>query len=370
MSKPYAVISDLHCHIWTMFGSTGADGINTRLRSILDEVLRCAGTLKLAGGDTIVIAGDIFHTRGVLDPEVLNPVRSTFDALVRSGFKIHIIPGNHDLKSRNTRELSSSVENLSRKALDEFNPGFIRLYNEPFLLSKLSGQVGAAFVPWRENTKELLQDIERLAKDLKPAERQLTDLFIHAGIQGILTGHVTADLTDDMLGKFGFRHVFAGHYHNHKPMKHNVFSVGATTHQTWSDVGTRAGYLLVDEDSGKVTFHDSKAPKFVDVSGSDADEMELECPDNFVRFRSTVPMLQSDINELRRQFSLWGALGVSIEVAPVSSVAPRSTAPTGGVSIPDSIGTFIDDATIAADLDKTEIKRRSLDTLAQSRVIS
>ena len=48
------------------------------------------------------------------------------------------------------------------------------------------------------------------------------------------------------LAKLGFRRVFAGHYHHHCSFEDGkVWSIGATTHQTASDIGTKAGFLLV-----------------------------------------------------------------------------------------------------------------------------
>ena len=90
--KPYLVMSDVHLHDWSAFSQVD-NGVNTRLKIILREIVRAAGHLKKHGGDKIVITGDLFHVRGKLAPSVLNPVTDVFRRLVESGFEIHALPG-------------------------------------------------------------------------------------------------------------------------------------------------------------------------------------------------------------------------------------------------------------------------------------
>lgn len=59
MSKPYGVVSDQHAHNWNTFSHTLASGENSRLRIILDELLRAAQEVKDKGGDLLIDAGDV-----------------------------------------------------------------------------------------------------------------------------------------------------------------------------------------------------------------------------------------------------------------------------------------------------------------------
>ncbi len=354
----YAVLSDIHAHAWSLFATTNTDGVNSRLRIVLDEIERAAKMLLAEGGKDMIIAGDIFHTRGTIDPEVLNPVRQTLEKIRKSGITIFIIPGNHDLKSADTKELSSAVQNLQIRS-DTANIGEIHVINQPIV------HFGFAFVPWRANNELLLKDIAELSKGALSKTR---DLFIHAGIDGVLSGVPGSGLTSDVLADYGFRRVFAGHYHNHKDMSRGVYSIGATTHHNWGDVGTRAGFLMVEESTSEVTFHDSKAPKFVDVTGLDEFEMELECMGNYVRYRGPA-MTQSQINEFRQALKDWGALGVSIEV-PRLVVSARTTAPATGLTLDQSVDSFIDSASsIPAHLDRAFLKKRAAEILLNTRAV-
>ncbi|MFA9261832.1 MAG: metallophosphoesterase [Undibacterium sp.] len=352
----YLVVSDLHCHRWSLFSKVDADGVNSRLRMILNELERAARELVIAGGNVMVIAGDIFHVRGSVSPEVLNPVQESMRRILDMGIYIYAIPGNHDLSGEETDALGSSIQTLG-----ETNSHLANIFvaNRPVLRENL------AFVPWISDKKTLLDTIEELAKqaelhhNYKPNEM---DLFIHAGLDDVLPNMPSQGLTAKKLSSFGFKRVFAGHYHNHKDLGLGVYSIGASTHQTWSDVGSRAGYLMVEAD--KVTFCDTKAPKFIDVSGMSEEDMGLVIPGNYVRLRGSA-MTIPEIKELREFFGLNGALGISIQVAK-AVVSARGSAPTAGVTIIDSISAYIDSATdFASGIDRDRVKVDCADVIAK-----
>jgi DNA repair exonuclease SbcCD nuclease subunit len=358
----YAVLSDIHNHAWSLFSKTNHDGVNSRLRIALDEMERAAHELKAAGGRIMFIAGDIFHTRGTIDPEVLNPLRETVAKILAMDIDIYAIPGNHDLKSNDSSMLSSAIENLSQISLDG---GMFRIFNEPTVLEIEKNFFG--FIPWRSNHAALLSDLRDMSAHSMAANMSV---FIHAGIDGVLSGMPGYGLTDDVLSSFGFGHVFAGHYHNHVVMKNGVVSIGATTHHNWGDVGTRAGFLLVDTGSfHKVSFIDTQAPKFVDVSDLDEMDMELECKGNYVRFRGP-SMTGEEIAELRKQFIDWGACGTSIEV-PRTTVSARSAAPVKGRSLRDSVVAYADEPklVVPSNVDREALKRRAVEVLEASQTV-
>jgi DNA repair exonuclease SbcCD nuclease subunit len=362
---PYAVASDLHAHNWSSFSTLNQDGVNSRLRIMLDELERAAAGLMLSGGDTLVIAGDIFHSRGNLNPEVLNPVQSAFQRILDSGVSIYMIPGNHDLVGNETTELGSAIQTLSSTFSEA---GEIRVYNKPTLVENIkAGDTCFAFVPWHSTTEGMLKAAKKLALDARQKGIiEHTDLFIHAGIDGVLTDMPDHGLSASKLSDLGFRNVFAGHYHHHKDMGKGVYSIGASTHHTWKDVNTKAGFLLVD-DAGAVQFQASHAPSFVDVSGMDEDEIALTAKGNYVRFRGD-EMSPDDVKELRDFFRKSGSLGESIQVAK-KPVQARAGGPTKtGMSLEASVNGFIDGSKdIPAHIDRDEVKRQAAAVLAHVR---
>lgn len=358
----YAVLSDIHAHAFTLFARTNHNGVNTRLDLILLEMERAADELLAAGGNTMIIAGDILHTRGQIDPEVLNPLRYTIEDILNKGIDIHAIPGNHDLKSAETNEVASSIQNLAQISLGGAQ---FKIHNRPTWLGSF-GRCGIGFVPWH-NTKDGLMNALAQIKMAAGDRADATDVFIHAGIDGVLSGMPAHGLTHIELGAFGFRRVFSGHYHNHKDFGNGVVSIGATTHHNWGDVGTRAGFLLVNERDGSFQFRPTEAPRFIDISGMDEDEMLLAVPGNYARFRGPA-MTEQEVKDLREALVKMGALGTSIEVPRNSQVA-RSTKAAKAVTVEQSIEAFVK-AAPPASVDPAAVIKRAIETLHETQAVA
>jgi DNA repair exonuclease SbcCD nuclease subunit len=353
MSAPYAILSDIHCHDWSAFGSTDATGVSTRLRIILSEIDRAADELEKAGGRLIVLAGDLFHTRGSINPEVLNPLQKCIEALTLRGFQFVAIPGNHDLKSKETKELSNAIQTLN--SLDGFE-----VVNEPKVIVYHDHMI--ALVPWCSTNEGLRKAVAEIHKSVLTSE---TDLIIHAGIDGILTGMPDHGLTAAEVASWGFKRAFAGHYHHHKVMEDGkVISIGATTHQTWSDVGSQAGFLLVYPKA--LQFRASHAPSFVEINETTEEEdIPLIVDENYVRVRGK-SMTDEEINELRRWILSLGAKGFLYQgIREVVSARP-SGATHKSVSLETSIGDFIK-AKVPDPIEETAIAKMALDVLAEVR---
>lgn len=326
--EPYGIVSDQHFHNWSAFASVNAAGINSRLEYQLNELRRCADAVRAAGGNTIFNAGDTFHVRGSLAPSVLNPVIDLHRELIAEGFKIHILAGNHDLESRESNRISSAITALSGVGCSTASDGMTTMLPTVKML------------PWIQSVEELKRILE---EDSKKPESAGCDLIIHAPIDGVIPGLPDHGLTGEYLETLSYRRIFSGHYHNHKEIAAGrVWSIGATTHQTWGDVGTKAGFLVVTD--SEVKWHSSHAPSFIDIDASTpVDDIPLIVDGNFVRIR-TESTKSSDIEALRAHMLDCGARGVNI-IQVKSSAA--SVSRTGGAVMKSgetteaSVNTFI-----------------------------
>lgn len=303
----YLLMSDIHFHSWTTFATTNGNGVNSRLQITMREVLRAAEVHEAQGGDKVlVIAGDVFHTRGAVKTSVLNPVIDLFREIKEElGYDIHILSGNHDLESKDSERISSAVTALEP---------FARVYSNPLK----NNEIGIAFVPWFANVKDLKECLESI--DFK--ERIDYDLIIHAPVDDVIIGLPSHNLDVAYLSGLGFKRVFSGHYHHHKDLTGDVYSIGATTHQTFGDIDSKAGFLSVGEDIEEVVFHASHAPKFVDINLDNFDDAELLVDGNYVRCRIEIAK-ESEVSALRQQFEEWGAVGVVINQIKTSTVTER-----------------------------------------------
>lgn len=317
MAKPYAILSDLHFHEWSAFAAPLESGINSRLQIILDEVSRAATELLEAGGNTMVLAGDIFHVRGSISPSVLNPVLDQFDLLRSRGVTVHAIAGNHDLSTKESEELGNAAAALKKVGVNVVSdPTATVLSDEKIVL-----------VPWHSSPSSLQNRLVELTKHVVEHER--FDLIIHAPVNGVLTGIPDHGLEPVQLAGLGFKRVFSGHYHNHVEFDGGVFSIGATTHQTWSDVGTKAGFLMVRPD--EVIWRASRAPEFRDITAeTDPEEIDLIAPGNYLRVKLEVEN-ESDVTAVRDQLMGLGARGVVVHPLVKSREVVR-TATTRSVS--------------------------------------
>lgn len=349
--KKYGLIADLHLHAWNVFSTVSPSGINSRLQILFDEVRRCADEVIAAGGNTICLAGDIFHVRGSLAPSVLNPTMDFFDHLIKDGLDVIIIPGNHDLEGKTSTRVSSAVTSLEKVGC--------KVAENPQYYADLNTLV----FPWVEHINDLksqLEDYELPAG----AVREETDLILHAPIDDVIPGLPAHGLTSEWLAKLGFKRVFSGHYHNHKDFGNGVYSIGAIAHHTWSDPGTKAGFLLVTDD--EVKFNKSHAPEFIDIDAS-MDEMEvsLAVDRNYVRAKINKSKTE-DVEKLREFLIKSGAKGVVINAIrePVRTRAVASL--KAGSSVETSLGEYITKSdAIEADI-KAEVTARAVAILGET----
>lgn len=327
--KPYGLLSDQHCHAWSAFSKTDPDGVNNRLRIILDEMERAAEEVAAAGGDMLVFAGDLFHSRGSISPEVFNPTHDCIEQILK-GVQIYAIPGNHDLQGKETTELGNAMQTLSK--LDGFEVATTPMVHQWF---GASARAGVLMVPWMSRVEDLRAALVKIDLDF----RSSLDLIIHAPVNGVLMGIPDHGLTGEELAALGFKRVFSGHYHNHKEVVPGVFSIGATTHQTWSDVGTRAGFLIVHDDH--VDFRASHAPSFVDIDAADDEtDIHLAVDGNYVRAKIDGATIKQQ-SEFRAALLVMGAAGVTIIAQPAKVEMRTGSTVKSGATLEHSVADFI-----------------------------
>lgn len=352
----YLVTADWHAHAWSQFATLTEDGINSRLEHLRREILRMASFADSNDIGTIYVAGDVFHVRGSVRPSVLNPL---IDALRHAvhvhGVGFRIMPGNHDLEGRETTWLGSAIS-----ALAEVDGVHVidrrKLWTDDRVVQ----------IPWCGTAEGLRREIEAAIEDLHHDGEDHThwDLHLHAGINGVIRGMPDHGWHAEELAAFGFKRVFAGHYHNHKVFEiegePEVFSIGALTHQTWSDVGTRAGFMMVGERQSNFGFMLSSSPRFIDF---DLDLPLSQGRGNYVRIRG-LELDEGEMRTLRDGLIDNGAEGVVIH--PMPKVAATERPRTGGVTLDASVSEWI---RLAAPEDPVAVETMALDILNEARSV-
>jgi DNA repair exonuclease SbcCD nuclease subunit len=349
MSKVYGLMADVHLHSWSAFSETLPSGMNSRLALLLSEIKRCCRETKDAGGSDVVIAGDVFHVRGSVEPAVLNSMIDTLrECNSEFGTKFIVLAGNHDLSGKQANRLGSAVTALEC--------GFVRVCNQVYI----ERDIGLMLVPWVENIDNLKEEIVALTK-LDAYDHREFDLILHAPIDGVIKGLPDHGLAPEWLGSLGFKRVASGHYHNHKRFEGNVYSIGALSHHTWSDIGSKAGFLLVS-DSG-VNWRKSHLPEFIDLSQlteMEPEDIPLVVDGNYVRVKVEASKTK-DVEAARQELLDMGAKAVIVQALPKPPAREgseiRPTVASGAsleVSVSDFIGGMYSDAVggICADVTK------------------
>jgi len=363
----YGLCADMHCHAWSLFSKPLAGGLNSRLDGMLKEFARLCEHTKDAGGKRVYIAGDVFHVRGNLKTSVLNPTVATFIEMAEEhDLEIRIMPGNHDLEGAEVSWLGASVVSMAQAVGDEA-PKVTVVLEPTFFEDDM-----VAVVPWQNTREGLLKAIAEVSDRIINDGECLSsvDLHLHTGINGVLVGMPDHGWSPEELAAFGFKRVFCGHYHNHKVFEvptpggmtatTEIVSIGALTHQTWGDVSTTAGWILVDETEFRQT--ESNTPKFMDFDESYSPD---DYTGNYVRVRG-LSMEEDEIRELKQALEDTGAYGVVIHAVAKSKVITRNGKVAGdAVKVEQSITEWIE----AAELDDGKsVEAAALDVLNEARL--
>jgi hypothetical protein len=345
---PYSVSSDQHLHGWSAFSQTNDDGVNSRLATILSELKRQARTLVAAGGKDMFLGGDLYHVRGKIDPEVQNPAIDTFREICGMGVRVWAIAGNHDLTGKHSDKLGNAMQ-----ALDELD-GFTAITD--FRVVTADGGQEVVMIPWVED----LDDLRSIAINNAGSTR---DLIIHAPLNGVIKGLPDHGLDPVEVKQWGYRRVFVGHYHHHNEQAKDVYSIGASSHQTWSDPGTNAGFLMVGD---KVEFHESLAPQFVNID--DVDEIDpVSVSGNYVRLR----LKDADADLLakaREALKDAGALNW-VDHSTKKREVTRGSSSTKNVTLEVSVASYVANHLDAGKLSKKRIAVEALDVLREARTL-
>jgi DNA repair exonuclease SbcCD nuclease subunit len=347
MSKiPYGVVSDIHLHNWSAFHSVLATGENDRLMIILEELQDAAKVMVQSGCRRMYITGDLFHVRGKMTPSVLNPTLKMFKSLIRI-IEIRIIPGNHDLESDDSRELTNATQAL--EAL-----GCVVVTEETYFEDD-----DVLMIPWESNLGKLKDKMAHCQIEYEPET-----VMIHAPLNGVIPGIPDHGLDAKDLESMGFNLVFCGHYHDHVDFKNGIFSVGALTHQTWGDVNTQAGYLIVGEDR-KVEHITSGAPQFVDYDETMSDkDVKDRCAGNYVRVKLGEAS-EKEIAVIRELVkSEYDAKAVIVYAQPQRTKSERGATVEAGASMETSVHEYVKNSD--TEVDKDMLDRECAAIMAES----
>jgi DNA repair exonuclease SbcCD nuclease subunit len=261
------IISDIHYHNWSLFSEILPNGVNSRLQELLDATEEAA--LKAVELHIpLIIAGDVFHTRGSIIPSVFNPVFKLFKRLCsEKNLLVYAIPGNHDIEHDEVSKLGNSFQSLEN--IDGFN-----IISIPSVLGNF------VFIPWCKDHKDVFKHMENLVSDVSQRKHKI--VICHTPLNGVIKGLPDNGANASQFMEMGYEHVFCGHYHHGKSFSphdcflsnvtdYKVSSIGSLAHHSWGDVNNTVGYIVYKD--YQINRHGNSTTKFVslDVSGCNDD---------------------------------------------------------------------------------------------------
>ena len=298
------IFSDLHLHNWK-YGSRILSGYNSRLlgqQSVLQHIRRYCKENNI---DRIVFCGDLFHTHGRIETEVLEVAVKEFSALSRIA-ECFMLVGNHDMKSKDGAINACNI--FTDLGWSVVTP---RQY---YTASDM------AFFSYTDDLETFQFFMDRLDKKY---------VFMHQGVQSVPVGSgfeiPNEFLKPDNIPKC-VKFLFTGHYHRHQKVSTKLIVIGSPMQHTWSDSGDKKGWVVLDTDKESWKFVSSEfgvtPPEFVELAENKKTTSALVAG-NFIR-------ILGDVDEKKRA-ALMQLAAQSVEFKAVSNSKKTSRLSIGNV---------------------------------------
>lgn len=267
----WAVLSDTQFDEQLSYSSIRPDGISTRLADSIacfDWIVQTALARKCKG---LIHLGDVFDSRTTIDVSVLDQVGRAFWRAHDEGLEINLLCGNHD----------SYLRTPALNSLWPFS-GVANVIDEPLT------HEGFGFIPWIEDDDVFAEQVRWLAEETKAQY-----LFAHCMIEGAVPAAVGVGRPIEVLRQKRWKHVILGDVHEPVQLATNVRYCGSPMQWHYGDAGRKRGFLILDDQTGKVEFiENTLSPRFHLLDAVDDGAVRKG---DFVRVRTDDPVLSQEI---------------------------------------------------------------------------
>lgn len=189
--------------------------------------------------DTIIHLGDFFDRRKYVNFNTLSSVRKRFiEPLIAHNVDMYVTLGNHDTYYRNTNEINSVQELLSRYSNFTIVDHPIQIEFDHLCID---------VIPWitNENLDSTLEFIERSDSLMLCGHLEIAGFQVMSGVKH------THGLTPKQFDKFEM--VLSGHFHI-KQSEGNIFYLGSQYQMNFGDVNSKKGFHVLDTETRELKF--------------------------------------------------------------------------------------------------------------------
>lgn len=213
------LIADLHAHKHPHFSIPDPTYGTNRLADIVSILDQAESYCTSHSIKYIIVIGDLFHRRGLLDVFVFNTIRDRIKKIKENGILTILAAGNHDQANK-----TGSVTSIH--GLDPYADVI-----EQFLIDD-----DLAFIPYSEYRQDIVDQF-RICR-----EKRVKNVFAHIPVAGarLVEGYKTTseyEISLDEIKPKYFKGVYLGHYHVPQFLADNVMFVGSPIHHSFADVG-------------------------------------------------------------------------------------------------------------------------------------
>lgn len=227
-----AILGDTH------FGLKNASEVFLRYQKrFFDEIF--FPYCKENGITQIIHEGDFFEHRKYVGVKTLYWVRQFFlEKLAEYGMTMDIIPGNHDVYAKNSNEICSTAEYLTKY------PETVHLHMKPTVRDFDGCPI--AFLPWvsSDNHTECIDFIKKCAAPILVGHLELSGFEMMKGAPVVSHGWST-----DLFRRFEM--VLTGHYHT-KSTRENIYYTGIPYELNWADCNDPKYFHVLDTETRKL----------------------------------------------------------------------------------------------------------------------
>lgn len=255
------VISDLHFGNHKQWANEVTDttefpGCNSRMYNIVYAVRAAVDFAVKHEAEAIIVAGDIFHERKVIEVAVFNAVYSLFHEISEK-VPLFIIPGNHDMV-----DLHALYGDRGLVSVYPFK-NFCNVIYKPTLIDLKSFNVG--LLPFNMDVKKVIESSSTLYSNIDKTKFSVS-IYHHSFDGAVFGGHqfkMPSPLKISDLPTFDLN--LSGHYHFAQTLKsknNSLTYIGSIVQHNFGEATYNPGFLYIEK-SGKWThIPNGTSPKF------------------------------------------------------------------------------------------------------------
>lgn len=234
----WLLTADLQFDSFENYSSQTAMGVTSRLRDMILCWKWMTEVAKQRKCNGIIVVGDIFDSRTVLELPVLDQVCRSFHETAND-MAIHLVAGNHD----------SYLRSPAINSLQVFK-GMATVWDAP----GTSGVLG--FLPWTDDVEAFKSNPAKLAR--KGAKFLFSHIMVKGAVHTAAGGISVEDLRPDL-----FQRIWLGDVHEPVEVRDRVAYIGSPMQLDYGDAGGKRGVRVFDDTNGKHEWvENTESPRF------------------------------------------------------------------------------------------------------------